>query len=51
MKKIEKRNRELIVRYFEDNPNSTKKSCCKYVGVSHVTLNKHLRQIEEKGNE
>jgi DNA invertase Pin-like site-specific DNA recombinase len=40
-----KRNRERIKQWFKDNPESTKKECCDALGISYLTLQRHLEAI------
>ena len=47
-KKLEKANREKILNWVIANPNTTMKQCGKDLGLSHVTVRKHMREIGVK---
>lgn len=48
MRSLRDSNRELIVNWFIDNPDSTQKECAEGLGLSLVTVWNHLKAIREE---
>lgn len=46
MKNVSKKIREKIIKFVAENPDANKKQCCEHVGISYLTLRKHLKEIE-----
>ena len=46
MKKIRAENEERVRKYMEAHPESLMKDACKHLGISGVTLAKHLKAIK-----
>jgi len=42
-----KKTRQRITKFMEDNPQALKKDLCDCLGISPVTLRKHLQAIKE----
>jgi len=42
---IKKKNRETIVKWFSDNPDSTITDCCKGLGFTYQTVKNHIDEI------
>ncbi len=45
-KDVGAKNREIIIKFFKENPDSTRTECAVTTGLSHVTIRKHLNDIE-----
>ena len=48
MKETEKKNYEIIKKFFLENPGSTQKECRDKTGYSVSTIRKHLRQLRKQ---
>jgi len=44
-KKIASKNKLAIKEWFSENPNSTKKDCCKALNLTYATVRKHIRDL------
>lgn len=43
---VSEQNRKSIIDFFKKNPGSTQKECADYLGLSIVTVWKHLKSIK-----
>lgn len=39
-------NRKKIKEWIESNPNGTKAECCRSLGISFTTLQKHIKALK-----
>lgn len=50
MEEVFKKNNDRIKEWLKNNKNSTQTQCCKDLGLSPVTVRKHLNLIKKESS-
>jgi len=46
--RVATKNKQAIIKFIENYPNSTKLEVCMSVGITYATLRKHLKVIDKE---
>jgi len=47
-KEVAEKNKRAVKKWFKKNPNSTAKDCSKSLGLSYVTVRKHIKDLMDE---
>jgi len=47
MKELAEKNKQDVAEFFKKNPGSTKADCQRALGISYITVSKHVKALSK----